>query len=245
MKKLLLSLITILTASLASAQSFQFQDLVGNNVSGTTVHVWDDSTNLMDVHLNVLNTNTSTPHKMAYAKRRVNYQNVSNSFNYFCWTICYGPMVDTSLTADTLYANQLYTKFHGYLNPNSSSGEASITYTVYDASNVSDSTWVTIVYHADVTGINDVAPTGENKLSVAAPNPANAFTNINYSLKSNVQSGKIVVYNMLGELVKELKLDDKQGTVKLNLSNMNTGVYFYSLVADDKVISTRKLVVSH
>lgn len=245
MKKILLSVFTFFAVSTAFAQSFEVHDVAGNDVSGTTIHVWEDSANLMDVHLEILNTNTSSPYKLAYAKRRVNYHNIPNGFNYFCWTICYSPMVDTSLTSDTLYSMQPYTKFHGYMNPNNSSGETSITYTVYDADNVSDSTWVTIVYHADVVGIDDVSASGENKISAAAPNPANNFTNLSYSLKNNVQTGRIVVYNMLGELIKEVRLDEKQGTIKLNLAGMNTGVYFYSLVADDKVISTRKLVVSH
>jgi hypothetical protein len=243
MKKLLLSLSAFLAASFAFAQSFEVHDVLGNNITGQTIHVWGDSADLLEADVHVLNKSSIV--KKGMAARKVNYNNLSGGFNYFCWTICYGPAVDTSLTADNLQPNQTYTNFHGYVNSMSTAGDISITYYFYDSLNVTDKVDVTIVYHLGAVGIGDIAPTGENKLLPAAPNPANSFTNLSYSLRSNVQSGRIVVYNMVGSLIKEIKLDDKQGTVRLNLANMNTGVYFYSLVADDKVITTRKLVVSH
>lgn len=243
MKKLLLSAFALFAVSAAVAQSLKVHDVMGNDISGQTIHVWGDSSDLIEADVHVLNTGNTV--KRGMATRTVNYSTLGGGFNYFCWTICYGPSVDTSLTADNLQPNQPYTNFHGYVNSMNTGGEVSITYKFYDSLNVSDNVNVTVVYHLGAVGIADAVATGENKLSPAAPNPANGFTNLSYSLKSNVQSGRIVVYNMLGGLVKEIKLDDKQGTVKLNLANMNSGVYFYSLIADEKVINTRKLVVSH
>lgn len=222
MKKLLLSLFTLFAASAAFAQSFEVHDISGNDISGQTIHVWGDSADLIEADVHVLNKSNVV--KRGMAARKINYNNLSSGFNYFCWTICYGPGVDTSITADNLQPNQVYTNFHGYVNSMTTAGDISITYTFYDSLNVADKAEVTIVYHLGAVGISEAAATGENKLSPAAPNPANGFTNLNYSLKSNVQSGRIVMYNMLGELVKEVKLDDKQGTVKLNLQGMTSGV---------------------
>lgn len=247
MKKILLSALALVFVSAIWAQStstLKVLDLSGTDISGGTIHIWDDSTNTTfeaDVH--ILNT-ASSGFMMGMAKRTVNYD-YSGSYNYFCWTACYAPSVSVSPTPDTLYAGQPYTKFHGYFNPGNQSGTASITYTFYDQNNIGDSAWVTVVYHSDVAGIGASSVTGENKLAAAAPNPANSFSSINYSLKSNVKSGKIVLYNMLGELIREINLEEKQGTVKLSVSEFTAGVYFYSLVADNKVVTTKKLVVSH
>jgi hypothetical protein len=49
---------------------------------------------------------------------------------------------------------------------------------------------------------------------------------------------------MLGKMVKQLVLDEKQGVAKINVSDLNSGVYFYSFLVDEKAIVTKKLVVS-
>jgi hypothetical protein len=245
MKKLLLSALSILAAGLMFAQStIKVIDSNGNDISGTTLHVWADSNSAtIEAPVDVMYTGTSG-YIMAHAKRKVNYT-IAGSNNYFCWTYCYAPPVSQSPQPDSLYSGIPYTKFHGYFAPNGKSGAASITYTFFQATDSTNSAEITIIYHSDVTGIGNVAVTGENKIAPASPNPANSSTVINYSLKSNVQDGKLVVYNMLGTLVKEVKLEEQQGTVRLNVAELTAGVYFYSLVADNKVITTRKLVVSH
>ena len=65
------------------------------------------------------------------------------------------------------------------------------------------------------------------------PNPFNPATRIEYSLpvESNV---KIVVYNLIGEVVKELinsnQLSGKH-SVSFNGVDLSSGVYFYSISA--------------
>jgi len=40
-------------------------------------------------------------------------------------------------------------------------------------------------------------------------------------------------------------LNDKQSTLVLSTSDLKSGVYFYSLIADGKSVASRKLVVAH
>jgi hypothetical protein len=44
--------------------------------------------------------------------------------------------------------------------------------------------------------------------------------------------------------VKEVAIADKQGIAKLNVSDLNAGIYFYSIIVDNKQVTTKKLIVS-
>ena len=71
------------------------------------------------------------------------------------------------------------------------------------------------------------------------PNPASDLLNINVS---NVGSNDmIVVYNILGEEVKNETLSN--GLNVLSVSDLNNGVYFYSIVRNNEIVETKKLVV--
>ena len=126
------------------------------------------------------------------------------------------------------------------------SGPAMVTrlvhYQFYDVANNNDSTGITIRYNA-VVGVNESARPVAT-IGNAFPNPAAAVTAIKYDMSEFAGKGKIVLHDMLGKTVKEIELADKAGTAKINVAELNAGVYFYSFVVDDKVVATRKLVVS-
>jgi predicted extracellular nuclease len=74
------------------------------------------------------------------------------------------------------------------------------------------------------------------KLEQNYPNPFNPTTTINYSLpfESNV---KIIVYNLIGESVKELQNSVQQSgkySIQFNGSNLPSGIYFYSLTTSSR-----------
>jgi len=77
------------------------------------------------------------------------------------------------------------------------------------------------------------------------PNPFNSTTIINYELpcKSFIE---INLYNELGQLVKTLvKSEQNAGyyTFAFNFENFSSGIYFYSLKADNYLIGTKKLII--
>jgi photosystem II stability/assembly factor-like uncharacterized protein len=77
------------------------------------------------------------------------------------------------------------------------------------------------------------------------PNPFNPTTNIKYQI-ANSKYITLKVYNLLGKeitaLVNEYK---KVGTYEVNFdgSNLSSGIYFYSLFADGKIMDTKKFVL--
>jgi hypothetical protein len=49
---------------------------------------------------------------------------------------------------------------------------------------------------------------------------------------------------MLGSIAKEIKLENENNVVKINVGDLADGIYFYSLVIDDKIYKTKKLIVN-
>ena len=78
------------------------------------------------------------------------------------------------------------------------------------------------------------------------PNPANSSTTIDYSLPSGVGAAFCQIYTLNGNIVTAISLPAAQGRsqVQVNTSQLAQGMYIYSLVADGKVLDTKKLVVA-
>lgn len=93
------------------------------------------------------------------------------------------------------------------------------------------------------------APRVEKNLALslsASPIPASTYTTIKYAIPAQYRSADVIVRNTLGSIVNKYSVPTgKTGKLNVNVSNLNSGIYFYSIVADGKVLSTKKLVVKH
>ncbi|HET6989685.1 MAG TPA: GEVED domain-containing protein [Bacteroidia bacterium] len=110
-------------------------------------------------------------------------------------------------------------------------------------------------YHGGMEDYNItiVAPSAVNEISSSSlamtlfPNPANATTNISYTLSKN-SAVTMEIFNMVGEKVAVLENANEQignHTTTLDVSDMNlsSGIYFIVLKAGETT-ETRKLIVS-
>tara|TARA_R110002050_G_scaffold194902_3_gene329728 strand:- start:1725 stop:2447 length:723 start_codon:yes stop_codon:yes gene_type:complete len=79
-----------------------------------------------------------------------------------------------------------------------------------------------------------------NYLSQNYPNPFDKTTTINYKMQT--LGGEIVVFDMYGRKIKEYSLIGKEGKVIIN-ENLSSGIYFYSLRDQNKIIETKKFIV--
>ena len=55
--------------------------------------------------------------------------------------------------------------------------------------------------------------------------------------KNRVIDYELFVYTMLGSVVKEIELNEKQGVLTIPTQELNSGVYFYSLSIDGELQS--------
>ncbi|MEO8512257.1 MAG: T9SS type A sorting domain-containing protein [Ignavibacteria bacterium] len=84
----------------------------------------------------------------------------------------------------------------------------------------------------------------EYKLFQNYPNPFNSTTVITYALPKR-SFVKLVLYNSIGELVKEIVNGNEEAgyyTEILNLDNFSSGIYFYKISAGD-ITDTKKMIL--
>ncbi|NTV84108.1 MAG: T9SS type A sorting domain-containing protein [Bacteroidales bacterium] len=245
MKKILLSLFCLTIFSAVFSQSFSLQDTNGVAINaGATIQVLGEPTDdVITAKIHV--KNNAGDAKDVKVKKVINEGNVlPNTMNYFCWGVCYGPDTYESPFAQNIAAGAVNDQFYGDYNPQAVPGKSTISYVFFDANNRNDSVAVTVEFYASPAFIaDDLAKLV--KFSDAYPNPAISKVNVDYAIPEYVRTATITITNMLGAEVRKVNLDEHNGTARIQVSELLNGIYFYSLVADDKIVLTRKFVVKH
>ena len=75
------------------------------------------------------------------------------------------------------------------------------------------------------------------------PNPFAESTQINYVIPDDVLNAKLLFYDMSGRIINEVNINKRgNGTLTVYGENLEKGIYTYSLIADGKLIATKKMV---
>ncbi|MGB3075994.1 MAG: tail fiber domain-containing protein, partial [Chitinophagales bacterium] len=86
---------------------------------------------------------------------------------------------------------------------------------------------------------------GESYLLQNAPNPFSQFSQINYSISSNVKNAVIIVHDLNGNIVRSFdNLKTGNGSVSLAAGSLASGTYSYSLILDGTPVETRNFVIT-
>jgi len=84
------------------------------------------------------------------------------------------------------------------------------------------------------------------QLKQNAPNPFNSTTIIDYYLPLSTNKALLTIRDAAGHILKSVELTDKgQGQAIINAGDLAAGSYFYSLVVNDKIVSTRQMILTH
>ncbi|MFA6572214.1 MAG: tail fiber domain-containing protein [Bacteroidota bacterium] len=77
------------------------------------------------------------------------------------------------------------------------------------------------------------------------PNPFNTSTSINYYLPSTVSSANLYIYDMNGGQLKNISLIDRgKSFIIIQGNELSAGMYLYALIADGKVIDTKRMILT-
>lgn len=188
--------------------------------------------------------NTSGDGTLDVKARRITVDTVPGTENYFCWDQCYEPPTSESPSAISIAVGQRIDQFYADYKPHGQAGVSTLIYCFYDVANPSDSVCATVRFSASPLGIQDVFTGDKSGISTTFPNPAKGVANINYALKNGWKTADLKVYSMLGAMVKKVNLKEDQGTLKLDVSSLPAGMYFYTLTVDNNNISTKKMLVT-
>lgn len=246
MKKLLLiSATVLLAASLGAQSSFSLTDVnQASVVSGSTIIYYVDQATSLETHDFDVHNITGNNLTVKVRKAVQSFASAGSVF-YFCTDqLCYTPNTNLSGNVTLNAADQflLVTDF----TPNNTPGISIVRYSVFNTANPSDSVYFFIEYHVSPTGIVSNSMVNAS-IGSPTPNPASFVFNMTYDLGSSYGGGQatIVIYNMLGAVVRTKMLDDAQGTFCMDVAGLENGVYFTSLEVDGKQVSAKRLVVSH
>lgn len=248
MKKVLLSLLALAFAGQISAQSLQF-DIIGHdgnvveaNAQPGRYEVIGEINEMMELtfDMNIMNL-TDAP--LTLTCERVVITENPTGMNYFCWGSCFSPDVSIAdvemepgvpgvfnahwMAVDENFApapgSELTVEYHFYER----GGDPYIfeVYFKYDGEDVADYNNVEV-------------------FSNAYPNPATNIVSFNHNLPNNAQSAAIAIFNMMGQEVIRQNVNIGNSKTDINVSDLTNGVYFYSLIINDKSVKTNKLVIS-
>ena len=75
------------------------------------------------------------------------------------------------------------------------------------------------------------------------PNPFAEQTTISYNLPAKIVKAQIIFYNSTGQIIQTVELKTRgAGQINVFASDLSSGLYHYTLVADGKVIDSKKMV---
>lgn len=83
------------------------------------------------------------------------------------------------------------------------------------------------------------------EISEAYPNPASHYIQLDYRMSDRMSEGKITVYNLLGSVIGDYRLNNYDNRLQIPVDNLKAGIYFYTISINNKSLITKKFVVKH
>ena len=247
MKRNILVLMLAFGFTFANAQSIEFRvDSLGSSVNGQffTVgglpnppggelikHLWviQNSGSQMDIGAKVYELSAGP----------------NGSAHTVCWFVCYAPITTPFTAPDilTVEDDTVRSNFSAHYYPSGSVGCGTYRYVLYDNNNPTDSAYVDIRFCTDgtPTSINDFS---ENNVEFKTyPNPASDNLTINYSIDGNPADARVDVFDVLGQRINTYKLSNNEGRLGIDVSALNSGVYFYTIKVNGQAVKTERVMV--
>lgn len=232
MKKITTIALLIIVAVSSKAQTF-------TTSPADSIETTNDINDWLSDYIYIKNISGST--------LNLSFQTITNTMDPLGWNVllctnsgCY-PYVPTSgplgtiANGDSAHLN-LHTGFVGI------AGTGEIKCKIYETGNPANAITITFRYHAvSTSGIFDNAKNNTFSLSQNFPNPFSTSTTIKYDLSE--PNGKLVITDVQGKNVGEYNLDGSSGEVRVVKGNLKSGIYFYFIYSNDKMISKNKMIV--
>ncbi len=93
--------------------------------------------------------------------------------------------------------------------------------------------------------INDEIITQNAKLFDNYPNPFNLNTVIKFEIPENSAKAKLIIHNIQGIELKSFDITNKGfGNITINGSELSAGMYLYTLLIDNKIIDTKRMLLT-
>lgn len=227
------------------AQMVTLEDLDGNQVNGQSVTVVASEPEFL-MEYDLVTTLTGSVDKTINVKR-YELNVVPTSENYFCWGVCYLPVVSGAkpywLSVDSVEMTPgvEFTGFHAYYKPQGTSGVAGFRFVFYDIADHDDSTWVDIHFDTQQVGIEELAVDGFSVF----PNPARGTdVTIEHALSGSVQGAELVIYDALGSRVFQQAIAGGSARTTIKAGTLPAGFYLATIEQAGRLVATKPLAIT-
>ncbi|MBW6478256.1 MAG: T9SS type A sorting domain-containing protein [Bacteroidales bacterium] len=247
MKKLILSIAVLISFSMITGAQILLSDDSGNDITNDTLVVNGFShEDYIKVHVYFTNDSDEAQEVLV---RKIEHDIVDGSECVFCWyDYCFSPQVfevDNPIIlepGETSASTDFYSDFYPM-------GVNGISYVEFEFFNDRESfepvsVVIKFVITADETSVfhHELA---RWSLSDPQPNPARGHTWINYSLPAGSSNAQIVIRNLLGKSVHTENISIGSDRVRINTQSLNNGIYIYSLIIDNQIVESKRLIVTN
>src|SRR5688572_7481593 len=233
MMKALLSAIIILMGSLAYGQGFEIAPLQ-ESYTGTIGET-------IRVPLRFKNTSEKP---VTLIIRKVDEQLGSTQKKYFCVdNNCLDSKIEDYVVK--VEPGQTTTNLYVALEAGLNQNESSLQYIAFNKSNPGQSLEVNLNFTVEekLGGKTNIYNSRHITLYDVYPNPAIEHANVAYKLASDQVKAKILVHNIIGNVVGEYTLSPLDSSVRIDTEGLSAGIYFYTLYVENEGVMTRKLIV--
>ena len=212
-------------------------------VSGTTIDIVSDINDSFEIQFDLHIINTTDAEINVVCEMECDPSNLTQ--DYLCWGTCFMP---GTLTATHPVAAGGEGVFNGHCmftdkewNTLPVGTASKISYTFYNERNPEEKYTFTVNFKYQPESIADF--NSADVFSNAYPNPASNVVSFDYNMPFNVNSASVAIFNMMGQEVVRQELNLGGSRADINVSDLNEGVYFYSLIVNNETVKTNKFVV--
>ncbi|MBR0323950.1 MAG: T9SS type A sorting domain-containing protein [Bacteroidales bacterium] len=224
-----------------SALTFKYE---GETVEPGTINIVSDINDSYEIQfdLDIINTTDADINVVAQMEDLTGI-----GMTYLCWGTCFMPGVFEATHSVAAGSEGIFNGHVMFMDANSGEvlpvgTEVKMVYTFFDERNPEQTYTFNVNFKYQPESIVDY--NSADIFSNAYPNPANNTVSFDYNMPYDVNSASVAIYNMMGQEVVRQNLNLGGSRADINVSDLNEGVYFYSLIVNNQTVKTNKFVVS-
>lgn len=155
---------------------------------------------------------------------------------------CFDPVKEPTKVRIKLQPGEIYTDLYLEFDLGITETRGTFDLHFFNTDNPREAFVIEGVYNVE-TGNDEYFSHKDIELGGVYPNPSDRVAQLDYKIKNPGVSARVVVNSFIGNPIYDFQLDPIQTTLEINVTNLNPGVYFYTVIVDNKNIVTKKLVV--
>ena len=224
-----------------SALTFKYE---GETVEPGTINIVSDINDSYEIQfdLDIINTTDADINVVAQMEDLTGI-----GMTYLCWGTCFMPGVFEATHSVAAGSEGIFNGHVMFMDANSGEvlpvgTEVKMVYTFFDERNPEQTYTFNVNFKYQPESIVDY--NSVDVFSNAYPNPANNTVSFDYNMPYDANSASVAIYNMMGQEVVRQDLNLGGSRADINVSDLNEGVYFYSLIVNNQTVKTNKFVVS-